>query len=72
MKLTPDENLLLDALPTKMKADLAIHVHFNTLSKVQLFQVMLLPVFNKFLHFPSSSGWIYFRIVTKTYCLILF
>ncbi|ELU02916.1 hypothetical protein CAPTEDRAFT_99982 [Capitella teleta] len=35
---TLNENLLLDALPTKMKADLAIHVHFNTLSKVQLFQ----------------------------------
>ena len=33
-----DENLLLDALPKKMKADLAIHVHYDILSKVQLFQ----------------------------------
>jgi len=35
---TLNENSLLDALPRKMKADLAIHVHFQTLSKVQLFQ----------------------------------
>ena len=33
-----DENSLLDGLPTKMRTDMAIHVHFNTLSKVQLFQ----------------------------------
>ena len=44
-----DENSLLDTLPQKMKADLAIHVHFSILSKVQLFQVastMLLNVVN--------------------------
>ena len=34
-----DENSLIESLPRKMKTDLAIHVHFNTLSKVQLFQV---------------------------------
>ena len=34
-----DENSLLEALPQKMKADLAIHVHYDILSKVQLFQV---------------------------------
>ncbi|KAK2184243.1 hypothetical protein NP493_275g03039 [Ridgeia piscesae] len=33
-----DENSLLEALPQKMKADLAIHVHYDILSKVQLFQ----------------------------------
>lgn len=33
-----DENSLLDGLPLKMRADMAIHVHFQTLSKVQLFQ----------------------------------
>ena len=33
-----DENSLLEALPKKMKTDLAIHVHFNTLTKVNLFQ----------------------------------
>jgi len=37
--LSADENSLLEALPKKMKTDLAIHVHFNTLSKVKLFQV---------------------------------
>jgi len=36
-----DENSLLEALPKKMKTDLAIHVHFNTLNKVKLFQVRL-------------------------------
>ena len=35
---TLNENSLLEALPLKMKADLAVHVHFQTLSKVQLFQ----------------------------------
>ena len=34
-----DEQLALKALPKKMKADLAIHVHLDTLSKVTLFQV---------------------------------
>lgn len=35
---TLNENFLLEALPKKMKADLAIHVHFDILSKVSLFQ----------------------------------
>ena len=35
-----DENSLLDPLPKKMRADLAIHVHYKTLSKVALFQVI--------------------------------
>ena len=33
-----DERQLMDALPKKLRTDLAIHVHFNTLSKVKLFQ----------------------------------
>ena len=28
----------MDTLPMKLRKDLAIHVHFNTLSKVKLFQ----------------------------------
>jgi len=28
---------MMDALPNKLRKDLAIHVHFNTLSKVKLF-----------------------------------
>ena len=36
-----DEQLALKALPKKMKADLAIHVHLDTLSKVTLFQVRM-------------------------------
>ncbi|XP_046577928.1 cyclic nucleotide-gated cation channel beta-1-like isoform X2 [Haliotis rubra] len=35
---TIDERLLLETLPRKLQTDLAINVHFNTLSKVQLFQ----------------------------------
>ncbi|KAK3577856.1 hypothetical protein CHS0354_010416 [Potamilus streckersoni] len=33
-----DERALMNALPRKLRTDLAIHVHFNTLSKVKLFQ----------------------------------
>ncbi|XP_052815609.1 cyclic nucleotide-gated cation channel beta-3-like isoform X2 [Mya arenaria] len=32
-----DERQMMDALPMKLRKDLAIHVHFNTLSKVKLF-----------------------------------
>lgn len=32
-----DERSMMDALPMKLRKDLAIHVHFNTLSKVKLF-----------------------------------
>ncbi|XP_076470113.1 uncharacterized protein LOC143300380 isoform X2 [Babylonia areolata] len=35
---TIDERSLVAALPKKLQTDLAINVHFNTLSKVQLFQ----------------------------------
>ncbi|XP_074644365.1 cyclic nucleotide-gated channel beta-1-like [Tubulanus polymorphus] len=35
---TLNENSLIDTLPRKMRTDLAIHVHFQTLSKVKLFQ----------------------------------
>lgn len=35
---TIDERSLVAALPRKLQTDLAISVHFNTLSKVQLFQ----------------------------------
>ena len=34
-----DEAQVLDTLPNKMKADLAIHVHLDTLCRVALFQV---------------------------------
>ena len=33
-----DERVLMDTLPKNLRTDLAIHVHFNTLSKVKLFQ----------------------------------
>lgn len=33
-----DETGLMMCLPKKLRTDLAIHVHFNTLSKVKLFQ----------------------------------
>ncbi|XP_062611191.1 cyclic nucleotide-gated cation channel beta-1-like isoform X2 [Saccostrea cucullata] len=33
-----DEKALMDTLPKNLRTDLAIHVHFNTLSKVKLFQ----------------------------------
>ncbi|KAL4224611.1 cyclic nucleotide gated channel beta 1 [Mactra antiquata] len=32
-----DETSMMEALPLKLRKDLAIHVHFNTLSKVKLF-----------------------------------
>nr|VZH94132.1 unnamed protein product [Spirometra erinaceieuropaei] len=35
---TLDENLLIETLPFKLKTDLLINVHFQTLSKVSLFQ----------------------------------
>ncbi|GFS00676.1 cyclic nucleotide-gated cation channel [Elysia marginata] len=35
---TLDERSLVSSLPKKLQADLAINVHFNTLSKVRLFQ----------------------------------
>ncbi|GFO46757.1 cyclic nucleotide-gated cation channel beta-1 [Plakobranchus ocellatus] len=35
---TIDERSLVSSLPRKLQTDLAINVHFNTLSKVQLFQ----------------------------------
>ncbi|KAL1490593.1 hypothetical protein ABEB36_013261 [Hypothenemus hampei] len=34
---TLDENTIMDCLPHKMKTDIAINVHINTLSKVKLF-----------------------------------
>lgn len=33
-----DESRVLDTLPHKMKTDVAIEVHINTLNKVQLFK----------------------------------
>ncbi|XP_052716502.1 cyclic nucleotide-gated cation channel beta-1-like isoform X3 [Crassostrea angulata] len=33
-----DEKVLMNTLPKNLRTDLAIHVHFNTLSKVKLFQ----------------------------------
>lgn len=37
--IATDENELVDTLPVKMKADLAIHIHLDTLSRVSLFRV---------------------------------
>ncbi|XP_064466686.1 cyclic nucleotide-gated cation channel beta-3-like [Ornithodoros turicata] len=37
-KKTLDESSILDTLPRKMKTDIAISVHYNTLAKVQFFQ----------------------------------
>ena len=37
--MTKDEGELLKFLPKKLKSDLAIQVHFDTLSKVAFFQV---------------------------------
>ncbi|UYV66306.1 CNGB1 [Cordylochernes scorpioides] len=34
-----DESSILDSLPKKMKTDIAIQVHYGTLTKVQLFKV---------------------------------
>lgn len=36
-----DENLLVDVLPTKMKTDLFLSVHMETLEQVSLFKVGL-------------------------------
>ncbi|XP_036358557.1 cyclic nucleotide-gated cation channel beta-3-like isoform X2 [Octopus sinensis] len=35
---TLDENSLIETLPRKMRIDLAIHVHYSTLSKLKIFQ----------------------------------
>lgn len=37
-KQSLDEGAILDALPTKLKAELAIHVHMETLRRVRIFQ----------------------------------
>ena len=38
ISISTDERSLVCYLPKKLQTDLAINVHFNTLSKVQLFQ----------------------------------
>lgn len=37
MSSYPDESIILDTLPPKMKTDVAINVHIQSLSKVQIF-----------------------------------
>ena len=39
VKRLTDENVLLKSLPAKLRSDLLINVHFETLNKVYLFQV---------------------------------
>lgn len=36
-----DESQVLNVLPTKLQAEIAMHVHFETLRKVRIFQVIL-------------------------------
>ena len=57
-----DEAKVLESLPTKMKADLAIHVHLDTLSKVSLFKVFSLSLSLSLLIFPHLH-----RIVRNHY-----
>jgi hypothetical protein len=37
-KMSLDENEVLSTLPDKLQAEIAIHVHLNTLKRVKLFQ----------------------------------
>ena len=51
-----DENQLLEYLPKKLRADVAISVHFQTLSKVQLFQVRIFIKVYIYNHEPFIIG----------------
>jgi hypothetical protein len=45
---TLDEKKLVERLPLKLQTDLALSVHYVTLSKVQLFQVSFLELLNEY------------------------
>lgn len=38
-KQSMSDQQVLDVLPTKLQAEIAMHVHFETLRKVRIFQV---------------------------------
>ena len=41
-RMTLNEESVLDELPEKLKAEIAMNVHLNTLKRVAIFQVMLM------------------------------
>ncbi len=47
---------MVDTLPVKLKADLAVHFHVNTLSKVALFKVSYEHTVHKLTDKPLNKG----------------
>lgn len=44
MRQTLSEESVLDELPEKLRAEIAMNVHLETLKKVTIFQVFLIPI----------------------------